>query len=148
MHRCVGDRQREADGAGVADRGSGDQGCCLLAPLTQEQPIKKRRTLQLVCDSENHRSKTALIEAQRGLAGCWAQKGSQITAASPRYYKQRPPPTKTRLSSFSVFPLNTTTNEYPPTTATTFRLRSQSSTDTHPSSYSFNTLHQFHQHAS
>jgi len=113
---------------------------CSSYPRTANQ---KWEDVALVCDSENHRSKNTLIEAQSGLACCWAQKGSQITAPSPRYYKQRPPPTKTRLSSFSVFPLNTTTNEYPPTTATTFRLRSQSSTDTHPSSYSFNTLHQF-----
>ena len=113
---------------------------CSSYPRTANQ---KWEDVALVCDSENHRSENTLIESQSGLASCWAQKGSQITAPSPRYYKQRPPPTKTRLSSFSVFPLNTTTNEYPPTTATTFRLRSQSSTDTHPSSYSFNRLHRF-----
>lgn len=119
---AVWEKGRGGRWAGVADRESGDQGCCAFASLTELQPISARWSLRSFVIQKIILWQKPLIKAQSGLARFWRSKCSQITAPSPRYYKQRPPPTKTRVSTFSVFPPNTTTNDFSPTTAITFRL--------------------------
>jgi hypothetical protein len=102
---------------------SGDQGCCALASLTQLQPISACWPLRSFVIQKIILWQKTLIEAQSGLARFWRSKCSQITAPSPRYYKQRPPPTKRHdFRPFLSSPPNTTTNDFSPTTAITFRL--------------------------